>query len=76
MRHSLSMLTHLPLVPYIYVSALVQVMAYRLFGEPMLPYCQLDFWEQISAKFESEFYHFDIFKSVFLNANVRISIKI
>ena len=38
--------------------ALVQVMACRLFGakplpEPMLPYCQLDPWEQSSVKFES-----------------------
>ena len=44
-------------------SALVQVMACHLFGakpfpEPMLAYCQLDSWEQISLKFESEFYHF------------------
>ena len=44
-------------------SALVQVMACRLFGakplpEPMLAYCQLDSWEQISVKFESEFHHF------------------
>ena len=44
-------------------SALVQVMACRLFGtkplpEPILAYCQLDSWEQISGKFESEFYHF------------------
>ena len=34
-------------------SSLVQVMAWRLFDakplpEPMLPYCQLDFWEQIT----------------------------
>ena len=40
--------------------ALVQVMACRLFGantlhEPMQAYCQLDPWEQISVKFESEF---------------------
>ena len=46
-------------------SALVQVMACRLFGakplpEPMLAYCQLDSWEQISVKFESEFYHFHL----------------
>ena len=38
-------------------SALVQVMACRLFGakpllEPMLAYCQLDSWELISVKFE------------------------
>ena len=38
-------------------------MARRLFGsksllEPMLPYYQLDSWEPISVKFESEFYHF------------------
>ena len=44
-------------------SALVRVMACRLFGakplpEPMLAYCQLDLWEQISVKFELEFYHF------------------
>ena len=36
-------------------SALVQIIAYRLFGtkplpEPMLTYCQLDSWEQISMK--------------------------
>ena len=45
------------------VSSLVQIMACRLFGtkplpEPMLTYCQLDSWEQISVKFESEFCHF------------------
>ena len=44
-------------------SALVQIMAGRLFGtkplpEPMLAYCQLDSWEQISVNFESELYHF------------------
>ena len=44
-------------------SALVQVMACRLFGakllpEPMLAYCQLDSWEQISVKLEWEFFHF------------------
>ena len=44
-------------------SSLLQVMACRLFGakplpEPMLIYCQLDSWEHISVKFESEFYHF------------------
>ena len=43
-------------------SALVQVMTCCLFGarsllEPMLTYCQLDSCEQISVKFESEFYH-------------------
>ena len=41
----------------------VQVMACRLFGakplpEPMMAYCQLDSWEQSSAKFESELYDF------------------
>ena len=41
-------------------SALVQIMACRLFGakpllEPMLGYCQMDSWEQIAMKFESEF---------------------
>ena len=44
-------------------SAFVKVMACRLFGaqplpEPMRVYCQLDSWDQISVKFESEFYHF------------------
>ena len=48
---------------------LVHIMAFRLFGakplhQPMLAYCQLDFWEQISMKFESEFYNFH-FKKVF-----------
>ena len=43
--------------------SLVQVMACGLFGakplpEPMLAYCQLDSWEQISLIFESEFCHF------------------
>ena len=44
-------------------SALLQIMACRLFGakplpEPMLAHCQLDPWEQNSVKFESECYHF------------------
>ena len=44
-------------------SALVHVMAWPLFGakplpELMLAYCQLDSWEQISVKFELQFYHF------------------
>ena len=44
-------------------SALVQVMACRLFGAkpfpgPVLAYCQSDSREQFSVKFESEFYHF------------------
>ena len=43
--------------------SLVQVMACRLFDtkplpEPILAYCQLDSWEQISLKFEFEFYSF------------------
>ena len=43
--------------------SLIQVMACRLFGakplsEPMLAYCQLDSWEQISVKFKSKFYLF------------------
>ena len=50
-------------------SALVQVMAWCLFGTKPLPestlaYCQLDFWEQISVKFELEFYHFYSRKSI------------
>ena len=41
----------------------IQIMVCRLLGakplpEPMLVYCQLDSWEQISVKFKSEFYHF------------------
>ena len=44
-------------------SAFVQIMACSLLGtkplsKPMLNYCQLDSWEQISVKFELEFYHF------------------
>ena len=44
-------------------SAFVQIMACSLLGtkplsKPMLDYCQLDSWEQISVKFELEFYHF------------------
>ena len=44
-------------------SSLVQVMACRLFStkllpKPMLAYCQLDLREQISVKFQSEFYCF------------------
>ena len=44
-------------------SELVQVMVCHLFGakpqpEPMLTYSQLNSWEQISVKIESEFYHF------------------
>ena len=44
-------------------STMVQVRACRMFGtkplpKPMLICCQLDFWEQISVKSESEFYHF------------------
>ena len=42
-------------------SSLVQVIACRLFGakpliEPMLVYCQLDSWGQVSVKYESEFF--------------------
>ena len=44
-------------------SALVEIMACRLFGakplsQPTLGYCQVDSWEHISVKFEYEFYHF------------------
>ena len=44
-------------------SALFRKMASHLFGikplaEPILAYCQLDYWEHISVKRESEFYHF------------------
>ena len=50
-------------------SALVQILACGLFGakpfpEPMLAYCRLHFWEQISVKFESEFYHLHLRKSI------------
>ena len=52
------------------VSALVQIMACRLFEakplpEPMLAYCQLDSWEQISVKFEFEILSFS-FKKMYL----------
>ena len=44
-------------------SALVRLMAWRLFGakllpEPTLSYCQLNSWDKISVIFKSEFYHF------------------
>ena len=44
-------------------SELVQIAVCGLFDArslpgPMLPYCQLDSWEHISVKFESNFYHF------------------
>ena len=44
-------------------SALIHVMACRLFSakplpESMMAYCRLDSWEQISVKFKSEFYYF------------------
>ena len=50
-------------------SALVQIMACRLFGakplsKPMLGYCQLDRQEQTSVKLESEFYHFHSTKCI------------
>ena len=50
-------------------SALLQIMACRLFGtkplpDPMMAYSQLDSWEQISVKFESEFYHFHSIKCI------------
>ena len=49
--------------------ALVHVMACSLFRakplpEPMLAYCQLDAWEQISVKIESQFYHFNSRKCI------------
>ena len=52
-------------------SAFVRVMACHLFGakplpEPMLASCQLDSWEQISVKFELEFYHFHSRKYVWI----------
>ena len=68
------MLNHLPLYSAAYMRqgtepALVKVIACRLFGakplpEPMLAYCQLESWEQISVKFESEFYHFHLRKCI------------
>ena len=51
--------TQLPLVPRPYMHQWTE----HWFGtkplpKPVLFYCQLDSWEQISVKFESEFYHF------------------
>ena len=60
-------LTHLPLVPHIFVSELgqhwfrqwlVALIGAKPLPELMLIYCQLDPWENISMKFQSEFYHF------------------
>ena len=47
----------------VYKQPLAQVRVCRLFGTkplpgPMLAYCQLDPWEQISVKFGSESYHY------------------
>ena len=44
-------------------------MACRLFGakplpEPILVYCQLDSWKQVSVKFEFEFHHLPIRKCI------------
>ena len=52
-------------------STLVQVIACRLFGakplpEPMLPYCQLDLWEQTSVKFESKYKPFHSWKCTWI----------
>ena len=52
-------------------SALVQVMACRLFGakplpELMLAYCQLNSCDQTSVKFESEFCHFHSWKCIWI----------
>ena len=52
--------------------ALIQIMACRLFGamplsEPMLEFCELDPWEQISVKSYSKFIHFhsqNVFENV------------
>ena len=57
-------------------SSLVRVMACHLFGakplpEPMLVYCQLDYWEQVSVKFESEFHHFHPTRSQLMKGDVR-----
>ena len=66
----LSLLTHIPLVlRRLTRSSLVQIMACRLFGakplpEPMVVYCQLDSWEQVSVKFESKFYHLHLIKCI------------
>ena len=52
-------------------SALVPVMACRLFGahplpEPMLAYCQLDPWEQILVKLESKYRSFHSWKCIWI----------
>ena len=54
--------------------ALVQVMACRLFGtkplpEPVLAYCQLDNWEQMSAKFQPCTQS----KIIFIQENLKLS---
>ena len=55
--------------------SLDQVMVCRLFGakplpEPILAYCQLDPWGQITVKFESEFYHFHSRKCIWRMAAI------
>ena len=55
-------------------SSLVQILACRLFGtkplsEPMLAYCKLHPWEQVSAKFHSKFKHFHSRKCLLRNGS-------
>ena len=52
-------------------SSLVQVMTFSLFDvkplpEPMLIFCKLDLWEQVSVKFQSEYYHFHSRKCIWI----------
>ena len=54
---------------YLTRSALIQIKACRLFGArplsaPIMAYCQLNSWEQISVIFESEFYNFHSTKCI------------
>ena len=56
-------------MPQFIRSALVQVITCRLFEakplpKPMLAYCRLDPWEDISMKFVAEFYHFHTRKCI------------
>ena len=69
-----------PRVAYIHQwtgSSLVQIMACRLLGakpftESVLGYCELDFWEQISVKFESDFHQFSIKKMHLIMSSANI----
>ena len=58
--------------------SMVQIMAWHLFSakplfEPMLAYCRLDPWQQISVKYQSKYNNFHIIKSIPENVVCKIA---